>query len=102
MLHLLTYICAHLCVCNLRSLDLSVSRPLRSAVRSFFCTSAYVRGSFSLSTGCYASDTCSVLLCRYDRPEEVDDIEAVAEGYCNLQFETVEGVWVLDGGGFLR
>ena len=36
-----------------------------------------------------------MLLCRYDRPDDVSDAEAVGAGYCNIQLESIEGANVV-------
>lgn len=33
----------------------------------------------------------SAVICRYDRPDDLTDEEAVLAGYCNPQYESVEG-----------
>eukprot|EP00752_Nemacystus_decipiens_P006151 g5549.t1 len=49
-------------------------------------------GSGICVESCPTTTDDSVLLCRYDRPDDVGDEEAVLEGYCNIQLESVEVV----------
>ena len=37
------------------------------------------------------ASTCSEVLCRYDRDDDLSDTEAVAGGYCLPQLESVSG-----------
>ena len=76
--------------------------PIRSALRSFCSSAASVlspprslRVAFpnSCEIQICSHFVCSEFLCRYDRPDDVGDAEAVSSGYCNIQLESVEGMY---------
>ncbi|CAM9698239.1 unnamed protein product [Ectocarpus sp. 4 AP-2014] len=41
---------------------------------------------------CPSTTDLTEVVCRYDRPDDLDDAEAVLAGYCNPQYESVEVV----------